>query len=428
MSNEKTDYGYGTRALHAGQKPDPATGARVVPIYQTTSYVFDSAEHAANLFALKEPGNIYTRIMNPTTDALEQRLASLDGGVGSLAVSSGQAAITLACLNITKAGQNIVSTSYLYGGTHTLFHYTFARMGIEVRFVDSSDPANFEKAADENTRLFYVEAIGNPKNNVSDFRTIADLAHKRGIPLVVDNTVAPMIFRPFDHGADIIVYSLTKFIGGHGSSIGGAIVDSGKFNWANGKFPELSDPDDSYHGVRYTEAAGPAAYVTKARVTLLRDMGQCVSPFNSFLFLQGLETIHLRMPRHCENALEVARWLEQNPNVTWVNYPGLASHPDHKWAEKYLCGSGAIIGFGIKGGSKAGQKVINGVKLFSHLANIGDAKSLIIHPASTTHQQLSPEEQQASGVTDDFVRLSIGIEDVKDIIADLDQAIKASQG
>jgi O-acetylhomoserine (thiol)-lyase len=425
---DDTNFGYGTKALHAGHTPDAATNARAVPIYQTTSYVFNSAEHAASLFALKEPGNIYTRIMNPTTDVLEKRLAELDGGVGGLAVSSGQAAITLAVLNIARTGQNIVSTSYLYGGTYNLYHCTLARMGIEVRFVDSSDPENFAKAIDANTRLLYLESIGNPKNNVSDFAAVADIAHKNGIPLVVDNTVSPMILEPLKHGVDVVVYSLTKFIGGHGLSIGGAIVDSGRFNWDNGKFPELVEPDPSYHGIRYTKDVGPAAYITKARVQLLRDLGPCVSPFNSFLFLQGLETLHLRMPRHCENALTVARWLEKNPAVTWVNYPGLASHPDHKWAKKYLSGGyGAIVGCGIKGGTKAAQKMINAVKLFSHLANIGDAKSLIIHPASTTHQQLSPEEMAATGVTEDFVRLSIGIEDAKDIIADLDQAIKASQ-
>ncbi len=425
---DNTNFGYGTKALHAGHSPDSATNSRAVPIYQTTSYVFNSAEHAASLFALAEPGNIYTRIMNPTTDVLEKRLAALDGGVGALAVASGQAAITIACLNIARCGQNIVSTSYLYGGTYNLFHYTFARMGIEVRFVDSSDPANFARAIDKNTRLVYLEAIGNPKNNVSDFAAIAHIAHKNGIPLLVDNTSAPMIFRPFDHGADIVAYSLTKFIGGHGTSIGGAIVDSGRFDWTNGKFPELVEPDPSYHGVSYTQAAGPAAYITRARVQLLRDLGPCLSPFNAFQFLQGLETLHLRMPKHCENALAVAHWLAQNPAVAWVNYPGLASHPDYQNARKYLCGGfGAIIGLGIKGGIQAAKKLINAVKLFSHLANIGDAKSLIIHPASTTHQQLSPEELSATGVTEDFVRLSIGIEDVKDIIADLDQAIKTSQ-
>lgn len=432
---QNPQYRPATLALHAGQSPDRETNSRAVPIYQTTSYVFNSAEHAANLFALKEFGNIYTRLMNPTTDVVEKRLAALEGGVGALVVSSGQAAITLAILNIARAGQNVVATSYLYGGTYTLFHYTLPKMGIEVRFVDSSDPANFEKAIDADTRLLYTESIGNPKNNVDDFQGIADVAHKHGIPFVVDNTVSPFIFRPLDSGADIVVYSLTKFIGGHGTSIGGAIVDSGRFNWANGKFPEFTQPDPSYHGMVFWEPFGlhekavwpGAAYIVKARVSLLRDMGPCVSPFNSFLFLQGLETLHLRMPRHCENALAVAQWLEKNPGVSWVNYSLLPSHRDFERAKKYFPnGAGAILGFGLKGGLEAGKKFINAVKLFSHLANIGDAKSLTIHPASTTHQQLTPEEQVSSGVTEDYIRLSIGIEDIWDIIEDLDQAIRAS--
>jgi len=435
MADERS-YRPETLALHAGQVPDPATKARAVPIYQTTSYVFDNSEHAARLFALQEFGNIYTRIMNPTTDVLEKRLAALDGGVGALAVSSGQAAITLAILNITRAGQNIVSTSYLYGGTYNLFQHTLAKMGIEVRFVDSSDPANVAAAIDEKTRLVYMESIGNPKNNVDDFEAIAKIAHEAGIPFVVDNTVSPYIFRPIDHGADIVVYSLTKFLGGHGTSIGGAIVDSGRFDWSNGKFPEFTEPDPSYHGLVFWEPFGlhdkaivrGAAYIIRARVALLRDLGPCLSPFNAFLILQGIETLHLRMPRHCENALAVAQWLEKHPAVSWVNYPGLPSHPDYERAKKYLPkGCGAIIGFGIKGGLEAGKKLIDHVKLFSHLANIGDAKSLIIHPASTTHQQLSPEEQLATGVTPDFIRLSIGLEHVEDIIADLDQALAASQ-
>jgi len=430
------DFQPATLALHGGQTPDPTTNARAVPIYQTTSYVFNSTEHAANLFGLREFGNIYTRIMNPTTDVLEKRLAALDGGVGALALASGQAASTLAILNITRAGQNFVSTSYLYGGTYNLFHYTFPKLGIEVRFVDSSNPKNFEAAIDENTRLLYTESIGNPKNNVDDFEGIAKVAHAHGIPFVTDNTVAPLAFRPFEHGVDIAVYSLTKFIGGHGTSIGGAIVDSGKFNWNNGKFPEFTEPDPSYHGLVFWEPFGlhdkaivpGAAYILKARVSLLRDLGPALSPFNAFLFLQGLETLHVRWQRHVENALAVAQWLEKNPSVSWVNYPLLPSHPDHERAKKYLKnGGGAIIGFGIKGGLEAGKKVINSVKLFSHLANIGDAKSLIIHPASTTHQQLTPEEQRSTGVTEDFIRLSVGIEDIHDIIADLDQAINASQ-
>jgi len=426
-----------TQALHAGHTPDQDTNSRAVPIYQTTSYVFNSAEHAANLFGLKEFGNIYTRLMNPTTDVLEKRLAAITGGTGGLALSSGMSAIALAILNITQAGQNIVSTSYLYGGTYTLFHYTLAKMGIEARFVDSSDPKNFEKAIDENTRLLYTESIGNPKNNVDDIPAIADIAHRHGIPLVLDNTVSPPpILKPIELGVDVVVYSLTKYIGGHGTSIGGAIVDSGKFNWNNGKFPELVEPDPSYHGVSYWQAFGlhdkavvpGIAYIIKVRLQLLRDLGPCLSPFNSFLFLQGLETMPLRVREHSRNALAVAQWLEKHPAVSWVNYPGLPSHPSHENARRFLKeGFGGIIGFGIKGGREAGVKLINSVKLLSHLANIGDAKSLVVHPASTTHQQLTPEEQIASGVTDDFVRLSIGLENVEDIIADLDQALRASQ-
>ena len=425
----ETKLNFDSLTLHAGQTPDPATLSRAVPIYQTSSYVFKSSEHAANLFGLKEFGNIYTRIMNPTTDVLEQRLAQLDGAVGALGVASGQAAITYAVLNITQAGQNIVSTNYLYGGTYNLFHYTLPKLGISVKFVDSSDPENVRKAIDANTRLVYTESVGNPKNNVDDFEAIGKIAHDAGIPFVVDNTVTtPYLFKPLEHGADIVVYSLTKFIGGHGTSIGGAVVDGGKFPWNNGKFPEFTDPDPSYHGLKYWDALGNLSYILKMRVTLLRDMGAPLSPFNSFLFLQGLETLHVRMPRHVENAQRVAEWLEQNPNVTWVNYPGLASHKDHDRAKKYLPkGAGAIIGFGIKGGVEAGKKFIDSVKLLSHLANIGDAKSLVIHPASTTHQQLSAEEQMATGVTADFIRLSIGIEDVNDIIADVEQALKAAQ-
>lgn len=426
-----------TLALHAGQIPDPATNAMAVPIYQTTSYVFNSAEHAANLFGLKEFGNIYTRIMNPTTDVLEKRLAELHGGTGALALASGQAAITLAILNITQAGQNIVSTSYLYGGTYNLFHYTLPKFGIEVRFADTSDISNIESLIDDKTRLIYTESLGNPANNVDDFEALAETAHKHGIPLVIDNTVTPPpLFNPFEYGADIAVYSLTKFIGGHGTSIGGAIVDSGKFDWSNGKFPEITEPDPSYHGVSYWAAFGlhesavvqGIAYIIKARVQLLRDIGPTLSPFNSFLFLQGLETLPLRIREQSKNALAVAEWLEKHPAVSWVNYPGLPSHKDHQRANKYLSdGYGAIIGFGIKGGREAGVKLIESVKLFSHLANIGDSKSLIIHPASTTHQQLTPEEQITSGVTDDFVRLSIGLENLKDIIADLELALDISQ-
>ena len=414
---DDSKYKPATKLLHAGQIPDPATNARAVPIYQTTSYVFNSAEHAANLFGLKEFGNIYTRIMNPTTDVLEKRLAALHNGVGALAVASGSAAVTMAVLNIAHAGQNIVSSSCLYGGTYNLFHYTLPKLGIEARFIDSSDPDNYASAIDANTRMLYAESIGNPKNNVDDFDAVARIARSHNIPLVVDNTASPLIFNPFDHGADVVVYSLTKFSGGHGTSIGGAIVDSGRFDWSKGDFPEITEPDPSYHGLVLWDAFGlhdealipGAAFIMKARLQLLRDMGACMSPFNAFLFLQGLETLHLRMPRHCENALKVAKWLKGNPAVSWVNYPDLPDHPDYQNAKKYLPdGTGAIIGFGIKGGAPAGVKLIASVELFSHLANIGDAKSLIIHPASTTHQQLSPEEQAATGISEDFIRLSVG--------------------
>jgi len=427
MSENK--FSFDTLTLHAGQVPDSATLSRAVPIYQTSSYVFRSSEHAAKLFALEEPGNIYTRIMNPTTDVLEKRMAELDGGVGALAVASGQAAITFAVLNITQAGQNIVSTDSLYGGTYNLFHYTLPKLGIKVKFVDSSDPEKVRAAIDENTRLVYTESVGNPKNNVDDFEAIAAIAHKAGIPFIVDNTVTtPYLFKPLEHGADIVVYSLTKFIAGHGTSIGGCVVDGGTFPWNNGKFPEFTEPDPSYHGIRFWDALGSLSYIIKMRVELLRDIGAPLSPFNAFQILQGLETLHVRMPRHVENAVKVAAWLDKNPDITWVNYPGLPSHKDFERAARYLPkGGGAIIGFGIKGGVAAGKKFIDNVKLLSHLANIGDAKSLVIHPASTTHQQLSEQEQIATGVTPDFIRLSVGIENVDDIIADIDQALKASQ-
>ena len=399
-----------------------------MPIHQTTSYVFKSTEHAANLFALKEMGWIYTRLMNPTTDVFEKRVAALDGGVGALAVSSGQSAITLALLNIAQAGDEIVSADNLYGGTYNLFHYTFPRLGINVNFVKSDDIAAFEKAITPKTKAIYAESIGNPKLNIADIEALSALAHKNGIPLVIDNTVSPYLLRPIDFGADIVVYSATKFIGGHGTSLGGIIVDSGKFDWTNGKFPLIADPDPSYHGINFVEALKPlgnVAYIIKARVTLLRDLGMAVSPFNSFLFLQGLETIHLRMPRHTENALAVAQYLEKHPKVGWVNYPGLDSSPEKARAKKYLPkGAGAILGFGIKGGLEAGKKFIDSLELISHLANVGDAKTLAIHPATTTHQQLSAEEQLATGVTPDFIRLSIGIEHVEDIIADIEQALK----
>ena len=427
--SDKTGYRIGTKALHAGQVPDPATNSRAVPIYQTSSYVFNSSEHAANLFGLKEMGNIYTRLMNPTTDVLEKRLAELDGGVGGLALASGSSAIALAILNLAKAGDNIVSSSGLYGGTYNLFHHTLARMGITVKFVDSSNPAAIAAAIDDRTKAVYTETIGNPKNNVDDFEAIAKVAHDHGLPFIVDNTVAtPVLFRPIEHGADIVCYSLTKFIGGHGTSIGGAVVDSGNFDWSSGRFPEYTTPDPSYHGLIYHQALGNLAYILKMRLTLLRDLGPCLSPFNAFQFLQGLETLHVRMPRHCENALAVARFLEQHPLVDWVNYPGLENHPDHARAIRYLPkGQGAIVGFGIKGGTSAGARFIDNVKLASHLANIGDAKTLVIHPASTTHQQLTEEEQRSAGVFPEFIRVSVGIEDIEDILADLDQALRASR-
>ncbi|MFC1548889.1 O-acetylhomoserine aminocarboxypropyltransferase/cysteine synthase family protein [Candidatus Omnitrophota bacterium] len=417
-----------TLALHGGQEADPTTGSRAVPIYQTTSYQFKSTEHAANLFALKEFGNIYTRLMNPTNDVLEKRVAAMDGGVGALATASGQAAITLALLNITQAGDEIVSADNLYGGTYTLFHYTFKKFGIDVKFVPSEDLEAFEKAITPKTKAIYAESVGNPKLDVTDLEALAKIAHKNGIPLVLDNTVSPYLLRPIDHGVDIVVYSATKFIGGHGTSLGGLIVDSGKFDWTNGKFPLIAEPDPSYHGINFVEALAPIgniAYIIKARVTLLRDLGPAMSPFNAFLFLQGLETLHLRMPRHSENALKVAQYLEKHPKVTWVNYPGLDSSSEKKKVKKYLSkGAGAIVGFGVEAGAEAGKKFIDSLQLISHLANIGDAKTLAIHPASTTHQQLTPEEQAATGVTEDYIRLSVGIENVEDIIEDIDQALE----
>jgi len=417
-----------TLALHGGQEPDPTTGARAVPIYQTTSYQFRDTEHAANLFGLKEFGNIYTRIMNPTTDVFEKRIAALEGGVGALAVASGQSAITLSILTLARAGDEIVSADNLYGGTYTLFHYTLPRMGITVRFVKSNDLRALRAAIGPKTKAVYAESIGNPKLDIADLEGIAAIAHENGIPFILDNTVSPYLLRPFDFGVDIIVYSATKFIGGHGTSIGGLIVDSGKFDWTNGKFPLVSGPEPSYHGLDFVQALKPLgniAYIIKARVTLLRDLGPALSPFNAFLFLQGLETIHLRMPRHSENALAVAEHLEKHPAVAWVHYPGLASSPEKARAARYFPrGAGAILGFGITGGLAAGRKFIDSLELVSHLANVGDAKTLAIHPASTTHSQLSPEEQRATGVTQDFVRLSVGIENADDIIADIDQALK----
>lgn len=417
-----------TLALHGGQEPDPATGSRAVPIYQTTSYQFKSTQHAADLFGLKEFGNIYTRLTNPTTDVLEKRIALLDGGLGALAVASGQSAITLAILNIAQAGDEIVSADNLYGGTYNLFHYTFPRLGIKVNFVKSNDLAAFTKAISSKTKAIYAESIGNPKLDVADLDGIAKIAHKNGIPFILDNTVSPYLLRPIDHGVDIVVYSATKFIGGHGTSLGGLIVDSGKFDWTNGKFPLIADSDPSYHGINFVQAFKPQgniAYIIKARVSLLRDLGPALSPFNAFLFLQGLETLHLRLPRHCENALAVAKFLKKHPKASWVNYPGLDDSPENQRVKKYLPkGAGAIIGFGIKGGLEAGKKFIDSLELISHLANVGDAKSLAIHPATTTHQQLSAQEQLATGVTADFIRLSIGLEHIDDIISDIEQALK----
>ncbi len=419
-----------TLAVHAGQELDPTTLSRAVPIYQTTSYGFRDTDHAANLFALKEFGNIYTRIMNPTSDVFEQRVAALEGGVGALALASGQSATTFSILNIAGAGDEIVAASTLYGGTYNLFSVTLAKLGITVRFVDPSDPENFRSAITDKTKAIFAEAIGNPKGDVLDIAAVAAVAHDNGIPLIIDNTFpSPYLLRPIEHGADIVVHAATKFIGGHGTSIGGVVIDGGKFDWAaSGKFPGLTEPDPSYHGVVYTEAVGPLAYIIKMRVQLLRDIGAAVSPFNSFMFLQGLETLPLRMERHSQNALAVARFLEANEAVEWVNYAGLESHSSYKLAQKYLPkGQGAIMTFGIKGGVDAGRKLIDSVKLFSHLANVGDCKSLIIHPASTTHQQLSEAEQLSAGVTPGMIRLSIGIEAIEDILYDLEQAIKASQ-
>ena len=419
-----------TIALHGGQVPDPTTGSRAVPIHQTTSYQFKSSDHAANLFALKEFGNISTRLMNPTTDVFEKRLAELDGGVGALATASGQAAISLALFNIAQAGDEIVSADNLYGGTYNLFRHTFPRFGIKATFVKSNDIEAFDRAIGPKTKAIYAESIGNPKLDVADLEALSKVAHAHGIPLVLDNTVSPYLLRPFDHGVDIVVYSATKFIGGHGTSIGGAIVDSGKFDWtSSGKFPLITDPDPSYHGLKFVEALAPLgniAYIIKARVNLLRDLGPALSPFNSFQFLQGLETLHLRLARHSENALAVARHLSKHSAVEWVSYPGLESSPELARTKKYLPrGAGAILGFGVKGGLIPGRRFIDRLKLISHVANVGDAKTLAIHPATTTHQQLSSEEQRATGVTPDYVRLSVGLEHIDDIIADIDQALAA---
>jgi len=416
-------------AIHGGQSPDPTTNARAVPIYQTTSYIFNDTDHAARLFALQEFGNIYTRIMNPTTDVFEKRIAALESGAAALGMASGQAAETLTILTLAKAGDEILSTTSLYGGTYNLFHYTLPRLGITVRFVDAADYDGLRAAINEKTKAVYSETVGNPKLDVLDIERLAEIAHDQRLPLIIDNTTpSPALCRPIEWGADIVVDSATKFIGGHGTSIGGVIVDSGKFDWkAAGRFPDFTTPDPSYHGVSYTEAFGPLAFIIKARVQVLRDTGGCLSPFNSFLLLQGAETLHLRMQRHSENALTVAHFLEKHEEVEWVNYPGLESSPYYALAQKYLPdGAGALITFGIRGGTQAAKSFINSLKIFSLLANIGDAKSLVIHPASTTHQQLTEEEQLATGTTPELIRLSVGIEDVRDLIADLDQALSKS--
>ena len=429
MSNESahSSPGFATLALHAGQEPDPTTNARAVPIYQTTSYVFNDSDHAADLFGLRQFGNIYTRIMNPTNDVFEKRIAALEGGVGALAFASGSAAVTFSILNIAGAGDHVVSANSLYGGTYNLFVHTLPRFGVDIDLVDPADPESFRRAIKPNTKLLFAETVGNPKLDTLDIEAVAAIAHEAGIPLIVDSTMAtPYLIRPIDHGADIVVHSATKFIGGHGTSIGGVVIDSGKFDWSqNDKFPGLVEPDASYHGLRFYEALGPITYIIKLRVSLLRDIGAALSPFNSFLFLQGLETLHLRMERHSTNALAVAEHLEGHPKVGWVNYPGLPSHPTFELAKTYHYRGlfGAIVGFGINGGREAGRRFVESTQLLSHLANIGDAKSLVIHPATTTHSQLNVEEQLLAGVTDDFVRLSIGIESVEDIIADIDQAL-----
>lgn len=431
------NYRFETLQVHAGQEPAPGTNARAVPIYQTTSYVFDDAEHGARLFALQEFGNIYTRIMNPTTDVFEKRIAALEGGVAALATASGQATQFLAISTIAQAGDNIVSTSFLYGGTYNQFKVTLPRLGINVKFVEGDDPENFRQAIDQNTKALYVETIGNPQFNIPDFAALAHIAHENGIPLIVDNTFGAggYLARPIEHGADIVVESATKWIGGHGTSIGGVIVDSGKFDWGNGKFPLFTEPSPAYHGLNFQEVFGKGsqfgniAFIIRARVEGLRDLGAALSPFNAFLLLQGLETLSLRVDRHVNNALELAKWLEQQEQVAWVNYPGLPNHPYHERAKKYLRhGFGGVLNFGIKGGLEAGKAFISNVKLASHLANVGDAKTLVIHPASTTHQQLSESEQISAGVTPDLVRVSVGIEHIDDIKEDFEQAFKKVTG
>jgi O-acetylhomoserine (thiol)-lyase len=423
------NLGFDTLALHGGQEPDPTTTARAVPIYQTTSYVFNDVDHAANLFSLAEPGNIYTRIMNPTTDVFEQRMALLEGGVGALAVASGQAAETLTILNLAGTGDEIVSAAALYGGTYNLFHYTLPKIGINVKFVDSTDPENIRAAITDKTKAVYAETVGNPALHTLDIRATADVAHEAGVPLIVDNTVpSPYLVNPLAHGADIVVHSATKFIGGHGTSIGGVIVDGGQFPWDNGRFPGFTEPDPSYHGLKIYPTLGELSFILKARVQMLRDYGPALSPFHSFLFLQGLETLPLRMERHSRNAMAVAEFLQAHPKVSWVNYPGLPDHPGYETTKKYHREGmfGAILGFGIEGGLEAGKAFINRLELHSLLANIGDAKSLVIHPASTTHSQLTAEEQRSTGVTDDYVRLSVGLESIDDILYDLDQALNGA--
>ncbi|BDG62156.1 homocysteine synthase [Caldinitratiruptor microaerophilus] len=428
IEQQERSYTLDTLAVHAGQDPDPVTGARAVPIYQTVAYQFRDTDHAARLFALQEPGNIYTRIMNPTVDVFERRVAALEGGVGALATAAGQTAVLFSILNIAGAGDEVVASTGLYGGTWNLLAVTLPQYGITTRFVDPDDPENFRRAITPRTKLVFVESVGNPKLNVVDIEAVANIAHEAGLPLVVDNTVpTPYLLRPIEWGADIVVHSATKYIGGHGVALGGVIVDSGRFPWNNGRFPRFTEPDPGYHGLRFWDAVGNLAYITRARTNLLRDLGGSLSPFNAFLLLQGLETLHLRMERHCENARRVAEWLQGHPQVAWVHYPGLKSSPYHELARKYLPrGQGSIVTFGIKGGPEAGRRFIDSLKLFSHLANIGDAKSLAIHPATTTHQQLDEEEQLLTGVTPDLVRLSVGIEGADDLIADLDQALAAA--
>jgi O-acetylhomoserine (thiol)-lyase len=430
MADQKMqEYGFETLALHAGQEVDPTTTARAVPIYQSTSYVFNDTDHAANLFALSEMGNIYTRIMNPTTDVFEKRVAALEKGVGALATASGQAAETLAILNIAGAGDELVSAAQLYGGTYNLFHYTLPKIGIDVKYVEGNDPEAYRDAITDKTKAVFAETVGNPSLNTLDIEGLAAVAHEGGVPLIIDNTLpSPYLVQPLEHGADIVVHSATKFIGGHGTSIGGVIVDGGKFPWDNGRFPGFTEPDPSYHGLEIYPTLGELSFILKARVQMLRDYGPALSPFNSFLFLQGLETLPLRMERHSQNAMAVAEFLQNHPRVNWVNYPGLPDHPSYDIARKYHRGGlyGAILGFGIDGGLEEGRRFIDRLELHSLLANVGDAKSLVIHPASTTHSQLSVDEQMSTGVTPDYVRLSVGLESIDDILGDLDQALSGA--